>query len=60
MSQTFDRVFKHINKSKIDCLKRMRDVEANGIKANAMLLFDTSCMMINMALDAKTKSLEIR
>jgi len=33
MSQTYDRVSKHIFKSRTHCLKRMRDIEADNIKA---------------------------
>ena len=49
MSQTYNRVSKHILKSRTDCIKRMNDVEADNIKA----FRDTKTEIKNLFLNMK-------
>ena len=57
MSRTYDRVFTHIDKSRLDCMNRIKVHNKKVHTATIMCLLELSCMMINEALEIKTRSL---
>lgn len=57
MSNTFKRIFYHIENSRQDVIKREKDHNRNIANKQTFYFFEASCEFINAALEIKAKAI---